>query len=261
MSKWPVLVVAPLLGVSFVLSGVLALGQQARHHLRGQERYRIAFRAIDCPAPDGLTRDEFLGEVQSVASWPDDVGLLDDRVAARLGQAFAAHPWVEEVRRVEVASDRHVRVDLLFRTPVLSVPTRSRTDGSLVHRGVDGQGVLLPRSAADAARKPVLVGEIPTPTVRAGMVWDDAHVQTAVRTAVFLRPHAEQLGLECFEFTGEELVIQARQGRVVWGRPPGDERPDEAPAEVKLQRLLDTGAPRPDVRSLPEIDTRVVKSK
>jgi len=266
MSRWLVHVVAPLLGATFALSGVFALGQQARDYLRGQDRYRIAFHDIDCPLPEGMTRADFLGEVQYVAAWPDAVPLLDDRLAARLEKAFAAHPWVEEVRRVEVTADRHIHVDLAFRTPVLAVPTRGKGEGAIIYRGVDAKGVLLPRSAADGSLKPQLAGDLPAPSGRAGTVWDDRRVQTAVRTAVYLRPYRDQLGIDRFEFAGDDLVVLSRQGRVVWGRAPGDERADEASADVKLERLLEPPPATPDdrdrdVRPLPETDTRVVKSK
>ena len=72
MPKGLVQIVAPLLGVAFALSGVFALGQQSRAYLRDQDRYRLAFRDIECPAPDGMKREEFLGEVQYVAAWPDN---------------------------------------------------------------------------------------------------------------------------------------------------------------------------------------------
>jgi hypothetical protein len=115
MSKWLVQFAAPLLGVTFALTGVLALGQQARAFVREQERYRIAFRDIDCAAPDGTTRKDFLAEVQYLGGWPDDVSLLEERLPLRLEKVFAAHPSVESVRRVEVGSDRTVHVELIFR--------------------------------------------------------------------------------------------------------------------------------------------------
>jgi hypothetical protein len=245
---------------------VSALGQQARGYLREQDRYRLAFRDIDCPTPNGLTREDFLGEVQYVAAWPDDVRLLDDRLALRLEEAFAAHPWVEEVRRVEVTSDRRIRVDLSFRLAVLTVATQGKGASAVEYRGVDAHGVLLPRSAQDGAVKPCLVAEVPLPSNRAGTLWQDARVQTAVRTAVFLRPHHEQLGIDQYDFVGEDLVVRSRQGRVVWGHVPGEERADEALANVKLQRMLEPPIANPerrerDVRSLVETDTRVVKSR
>src|SRR6516165_782839 len=82
-----------------VLFGVLRLGQAAHDSLRGAERYRISFAAIDCEPPHGLTRDDFLGEVQYLAGWPDRFLALDDDLPARLRDAFARHPWVADVER------------------------------------------------------------------------------------------------------------------------------------------------------------------
>jgi hypothetical protein len=267
MSKWLTQVAAPLLGVAFALSGVLALGQQARAYLREQDRYRVAFRDIDCPAPSGMTREEFLGEVQYVAAWPDDVRLLDERLPPRLEKAFAAHPWVEEVRRVEITSDRHIRMDLLFRVPALTVPTQRKGDNAVEYRSVDRHGVLLPRSATDLSLRPCLVADVSAPSNRAGTVWVEARVQTAVRTAVFLKPYHEQLGDEQYKFAGEDLVVLARHGRVVWGHAPGDERTDEASADTKLRRWLDAPPTNAELRErdirslLPDADTRIAKSK
>jgi hypothetical protein len=268
MTKTLVQLVGPLAGVVFALWGVLASGEHCRNRLREHERYRIAFADIDCATPQGLTRVEFLDEVQYLASWPDNVRLLEDAVAARLAKAFALHPWVEEVRRVEVTSGRRVRVELTFRTPVLMVPTRAKGDGpagEIDYRSVDSHGVLLPRSDADAAPGPRLLAELPCPRCRAGIVWDDQRVQTAARTASYLRPFAEQVGIENYDFAGGDLVLHSRTGRVVWGRAPGEERSDEALAEVKLRRLLD-GDVVPehrerDLRSPPDAHTRLVKSK
>jgi hypothetical protein len=269
MSKWLVQVVAPFLGVAFALCGVLMLGQHSRTYLRNQDRYRIAFHDIDCAAPDDLTREELLSEVQYLASWPDDVRLLEDNLAARLAKAFASHPWVEEVRRVEVTADRHVCVDLAFRTPILTVPTQGKGEGpdSVVRfRSVDAYGVLLPRSKTDGSLTPTFVPEVAYPSNRAGTLWDDAHVLSAARTAGYLRPYHEQLGIEHYQFAGDDLVVQLRAGRVVWGRAPGQERAGEASAEAKLQRLLAPETAKPDrrdrdMRMLPESDTRLVKSK
>jgi hypothetical protein len=269
MSKMLAQVVAPFVVVALALGSVFALGHLSRNHLREHDRYRIAFRDIDCSAPDGMTREEFLDEVQYLASWPDDLRLLEDGLAARLGSAFASHPWVEEVRRVEITSNKHVRVELAIRTPVLTVPTRDKGEGpqsAVRYRRIDAHGVLLPRSDADTAPKPPLLAEVVCPSNRAGMAWDDARVQTAVRTAAYLRPYADQLGIELYEFAGDDLIVQSRTGRAVWGRAPGKERADEASAEVKLQRLLSADATKPvrherDLRSLAETDTRLVKSK
>ena len=159
MSKWLVQVAAPLIGVACALSGVLTLGQQVRGYLCEKDNYRIAFKDIDCAAPSGMTCAEFLGEVQYLGSWPDEVRLLEDQLPSRLEKAFAGHPWVESVRRIEVGSDHTVRIQLLFRSPVLTVPTQRSSDGAttaIVYRSVDAAGVLLPQSATDGTLTPVL---------------------------------------------------------------------------------------------------------
>ena len=38
----------------------------------------IAFSDIECEPPGKLSREEFLGEVQYLANWPDEINLLDD---------------------------------------------------------------------------------------------------------------------------------------------------------------------------------------
>jgi hypothetical protein len=62
-----------------------------------------------------MERADFLTEVQYLGSLPDRVELLEDGLAEKLGRAFARHPRVETVGRVEVLSDRRIRVRLTFR--------------------------------------------------------------------------------------------------------------------------------------------------
>jgi hypothetical protein len=118
----------------------------------------------------------------------------------------------------------------------------------------------------DGSVKPSVIADVSHPSCRAGAIWDNARIQAAVHTAVYLRPYAEQLGIERYEFSGDDLIVQSRMGRVVWGRPPGEECKDEASADVKLRRLLQTDTTKPDrqerdLRMTPQTDTRLAKSK
>src|SRR5205085_1645284 len=63
----------------------------------------------------------FLGEVQYLGGLPERLALLDDDLPGRLAEAFARHPWVEKVERVEVVPPGRVRARLTYRTPVLAV--------------------------------------------------------------------------------------------------------------------------------------------
>ena len=60
-TAWPV--VAVVTAAAALVAAVVALGHLARDRLRGSDRYAVAFADIDCPAPPGLTRPEFLDEV------------------------------------------------------------------------------------------------------------------------------------------------------------------------------------------------------
>ena len=109
MRRWIVQGLLPALAPVLVLVGVIAWGQYSRDRLRTQDRYRLPFATIDCPSPPSLSRDDFLNEVQYQSSLPDRVDLLDGDTPERLRQAFARHPWVERVDRVEICwpSGRH----------------------------------------------------------------------------------------------------------------------------------------------------------
>ena len=106
----------PLIAALF-LAVLIGLGNAAREALSGRGHYTIAFTDIDCPPPPGREGDDFLGEVQYLGTLPDRLNLLDDGLADRLAGAFAKHPWVEKVERVEVTQGR-VRVRLVYRHDV-----------------------------------------------------------------------------------------------------------------------------------------------
>jgi hypothetical protein len=231
MRKGLLLAVAPVLGAGLVVLGVIALGRGAADALRDQQRYVLAFGDIDCAPPNGLSRAEFLDEVAFQAGFPDRINLLDDDLPARLAAAFAMHPWVEAVEHVEVKPpSRQVRVRLTYREPVLNV--------SGPNRAVDRHGVLLPVTVR-AAELPVLVTAVGGPVPVTGTRWGNPVVEAAAATAALLRPHGDRLRLSRYQAVESELVLSGESGRVRWGHAPGRETAGEAPADVKLQRLLE----------------------
>jgi hypothetical protein len=253
LRRWLLQGLVPLACVALALGGLIALGRLALERLRGEERYTIAFADLECAPPPGLSREEFLDEVQYLTGLPDRIGLLDDGLAERLAKAFGRHPWVEEVRGVEVGA-RGVSVRLAYRQAVLAVPLKDRgplkdgvaeiagrsglrREAKKSGRAVDKRGVLLPVKAT-VPGLPVLYGEVSPPKGQAGSPWGDPAVEAAARTADFLRPHQERLGLEDFEVIRGELVLSNPTVRVLWGHAPGAETIGEARAAVKLERLL-----------------------
>jgi hypothetical protein len=225
------IVVPAALAVALLLV-LIALGRAARDRLRTEDRYFIALTDIDCPAPPGLERSEFIGEVQYLSHLPDRLPTLDDALSSRLTTAFALHPWVEKVNEAVVTPGR-VRVRLTFRTPALVVP---QSDGPRV---VDGRGVLLP-SGASTTGLLVLRGKVPALIAVAGQTWDDPSIKAAAAVADFLRPHQDILNLSEIEVGEGGLILHGNGVRVLWGAEPGREGPDEARASEKVQRLLES---------------------
>jgi hypothetical protein len=174
--------VAPVVGAVLLLAGLIALGKAARDQLRQHESYSVSLADIDCPAPPGQPRDQFLAEVQYLARLPDRLAALDDDTPSRLSAAFARHPWVEKVQEVRVAPPDRARVRLVFRTPALAVV---QPDGVRV---VDAAGILLP-AGAPSEGLPVLRDAVAPPAGLAGESWGDPAVTAAA--AATRRPHGE----------------------------------------------------------------------
>src|SRR5207249_8025506 len=134
----------------------------------------VPFGDIECEPPEGLDRATFLGQVQYEARVPERLNVLDEELPRQLREAFARHPWVEAVDDVALEPPRRIRVRLTYRTPVLAV----RWDGAL--RAVDGQGVLLPKTAATHGL-PVYAAEPQPPKGPAGTRWGDPNVERQAR--------------------------------------------------------------------------------
>jgi hypothetical protein len=116
--RWPRRVAQVVLGLAafgLVIAGVVAVGNVARSALGPHDRYLLAFNEIECPAPPGQDRAEFLGEVQYVGLFPDKVNVLDPALPDRLRAAFAAHKRVARVDKVLLLPPKRIRVELTFR--------------------------------------------------------------------------------------------------------------------------------------------------
>lgn len=245
--KGAALALLPVAAGLLLLSAVIAVCWLAARSLPGQPRYQIAFSDIECTPPPGLSRDDFLANVQFVAGFPDTACALDDGLPARLSAAFAQYPWVERVEGVEVTAPRRVRVRLTYRTAVLRV---RGPDGD---RAVDRFGVRLP-SAAAAPTLPRLDGDV-NPPGRQGQAWGDERVEAAARTAAFLAPYQDRLHLRTFDAAADgALTLSGTSGRVRWGKAPGAEPLGEPSAEAKVRRLLDMAANHAD--GLWDVDVR-----
>lgn len=222
---------AALIGAAALLGGLIWVGRAMRGPLQSSDRFQFPFKQIECPAPPGTDREQFLSEVRYYGEFPDTVPLLDEDLGRRLREAFQRHVWVERVDSVEVSPNRRILVKLTFRQPVLAVVYEDR--GPVV-RAVDRNGILLPRSVdtlplaqlADRASKPVNIGR----------PWGDVFVEGAAKVAGYLHPHQSKLRLLEFRWRMGDLWLKRVGGpEVIWGKPPDD----EAAAQRKIIRLLD----------------------
>jgi hypothetical protein len=138
------------------------------------DRYSVDFLDIQCTPLPKQERAEFLSEVQYLANMPNRVRILDDQLVPRLADAFAHHPWVEKVERVQVTPQPAVQVQLTLRRAVLAV-----SDGNQL-RAVDRNGVLLPATAITCGL-PLFAGQARAAAGPAGTSWGDAAVEDAAR--------------------------------------------------------------------------------
>jgi hypothetical protein len=155
-----------------VVVGLIRLGRYARERLDEQRHYTVAFADLRCETPPGLDRATFLDQVQYYGGLPDQVNLLEPKLAVRLTAAFALHPWVERVEGVNLRGPDGPVVRLVIRTPALAVGDRV----------VDRHGVLLP-AGTPTAGLPAMPGEPPPPKGPPGTPWGDPAVEAAARAA------------------------------------------------------------------------------
>lgn len=232
LRAWGVQLLLPLLLGAGLLFGLTALGGHLRQRLRSGGTRQLSVPAVECEPPPGMTREEFLDEVQYLAGLPDRLNVLDAATIPRLRQALTVHPWVSRVRRVQLLAGGRVRIDLDHRIPVLAVERPARV--------VDAAGLLLPRSAPRQGL-PLLRGRHPPPSGPPGQPWGDPAVQDAAAVAALLRGHQAVPGLtDCtIDYASGELLLTAPRRRLLWGHAPGKELTGEAAADVKLRRLLE----------------------
>jgi len=241
MPKWTLQILAPLLCGALLLLGVVGLNSLLRGHFRDKQSCTIAFSEIDCETPGKMSRAEFLEEVQYLANWPDVLNLLEAGLTARLHLSFAAHPWVEQVERVQVTPPRQLRVWLRFRIPMLAIPPG---------RVVDRNGILLPLTAADP-QLPSLRGKVALPTGHPGQAWGDPGVEAAAQVAALLQPYQEQFKLMDYEIENGILILSNQRTRILWGPMAKD----EILFQSRLQALLEMHTKRGHLDGW-EIDVR-----
>jgi len=213
--------------------------------------------------PQWILANDLRKEAVRNASLDRPLSIMDEQLAERIALAFAAHPWVAKVQRVEKFHPARVEVQLVYRRPVAAV-----ADGSDLWP-VDVGGVLLPReniSRAELTKFPKISGIDGRPLARPGSVWQDMRVRGGAIIAEALHDSWDDLGLAEIAPYGSTAVqrhpatfkLVTRGGKQIdWGRQPLTDDPSEPSPEEKVKRLkswvqqngsLDGVALRPSVR-------------
>ncbi len=225
-------------------AGWYAVWQRVGERVLASDSHRITPDKVHMTPPPAWVHADIRREVFRAASFDRPLSLHDDDLTQRIAEAFALHPWVAKVRRVQKRHPAAVEVVLDYRRPVCMVEVH----GELLP--VDGQGVLLPKddfSPVEAAEYPRLVGLKAPPVGAVGEPWSDARVIGGAAIADLLGEFWEEMNLAVIVPSEPSVpgvtqdltfTLVTRLGtRIFWGRPPGVDVPGEIAAADKTARL------------------------
>lgn len=210
-----------------------------------REEYRVRSAAIRIAQPPHWVPRNLVEQVISTAGLPEELSLLNDNVARDVAEAFALHPWVEEVVSVKKSFPAAIDVEVKYRTPVAMVEQKQG------RYPVDARGTLLPTqdfSPTDAQAYPQIAGIHSTPQGPAGSDWGDPIVTEAARLASEIAPQWKKLHLASIvcprsiskgDGLDEGVFTLTTSGgsEIVWGHGPGSDHPGELSISQKIERL------------------------
>ncbi|QEG38485.1 cell division protein FtsQ/DivIB [Roseimaritima ulvae] len=253
---------------AFLWPAMLAVGGYWAWHHWGVEHVGSRFARLETSEIHLTQRPQYIPEridlTQEVLDTTalGELSLLDRQVSARIAQAYATHPWIQQVVAVRIQSGGEVDVQVRYRQPVAMVRHLSRHAEvqGWAYYPVDPEGIVLPPNAFTGNEaKQYLVINIPQVDLRGtpGFSCGDSRVTAAAALAAILSPYRQELGLAAIELHAEtnpnqrylafDIVTQSGR-RLVWGSAPGKELNGEPPADLKMQALLQSPPPGTDLR-------------
>jgi len=173
------------------------------------------------------------------------LSLREPQLVEQVAQAFALHPWIAKVVRVEKRIPAQVNVELEYRRPVMVVKLDLADEKGLLF--LDEHSVLLPTgdfapSQASNYLRIMAAGE--TPVSVYGTAWGSQRIAGAARVAAAWDNRWQPLGLYWIvtaQPAGGQLVYEMHtkddQVHVVWGGAPGHESSSEPSAQQKIAAL------------------------
>lgn len=238
--------------VALGVVGMLAFGGQAAWKLAAplivnRERYLLRAEAISITPPPAWIAAPVRDQVVHNAGLDGRLSVLDPGFFQAVSNAFALHPWVKSVDRIEKSHGPAVEVTLTYRKPVAVIDMPDGSAGQLLP--VDERGVHLPAEDVPLIRRerlPRLTNITGLPPE--GQAWDDARVPGGVQIAMGLADvweawHLEEIaastrvevrpGRQYFVYT----IVTRGGTRISWGAAPLAQAPGEDEFAVKLARL------------------------
>jgi hypothetical protein len=236
---------AALLVLALLAYGGWRLWNRVEEHVLLRPEYTLEPHQVQIPPAPPWIRADVKLEALRDGSLDGRLSILDDRLAERLADAFALHPWVARVEHVTKHYPSRVTIELVYRRPAAMV----EVPGGLFP--VDEEATLLPSAdftAVEARRYPRLVGIDSQPLGPVGTPWGDRSVVEAARIAVALREVWHDLRLRSvrrvapastgFSVEQAEYELITENGTTIpWGRAPGSEMSTETPLAEKIARL------------------------
>jgi hypothetical protein len=229
-------VVAAIVGAVYAWQRWGAAGLVTDEYVVTPERIRIT------PPPEWIHADVKAEALRTAAI--TRLNLRDSKLVEQVAAAFALHPWVAKVVRVQKHYPAAVTVELQYRRPVAAVEVADRGEAGLVF--IDEASVILPSADfAPGQSKDYLriAGRGETTASVYGAPWGSERIAGAARLAAVWGRRWQPLELYRIDMAltaSGELVfeLQTRRGvRVLWGAIKGSESSREATAEQKMSAL------------------------
>ena len=218
-------------------------------------QFQITAENVHVTPPPAWVRTDVKAEVLRDSGLVGNLSVIDDhqRLQQRVREAFAFHPWVAAVGRIQIDLPASLEVELQYRRPVAAVEAVDREMVSYLP--IDAAGVRLPdKDFSDYERRalPRITGVAGVPSV--GDRWPDERVTNAAALAAKLADVWSQLRLVEIvpslhvQVRGDASfyafeIITSGGTRILWGAAPGREQEAaESPFDTKRKRLLDYAA-------------------
>ena len=181
-----------LIGLILVLAISASVGTLgwyfAKDKIRSKQEYRLSADRVkvDPPPPDWIS-NQFVVDVLRSSGLNQTDFLLDKTFSQKLGEAFAAYPWIERVEQVVLRYPSGADVKLVYRVPVALVEIPQRRSMPVDRNGIALPPEYLSEANSDWKRKHWIVPGIQSmPLGSFGTLWGDPLVHTAAQLAAAL---------------------------------------------------------------------------